>query len=448
MRTDRTPPATAPGPRPPGAPAGSQGVTRRRFLGYLIAAPTLVAAAQLGGSALGIDGLLPAAGAAIPSLPEPSDVFDLTDVLTWATMPTANLIAVVVNSDGTASFALPRAEVGQGITTAVAMLIAEELSLPLSKVTVTLADARPELLFNQLTGGSNTIHSVYTPVRTAAAAARQQLLAVAAAQLNVPVSSLTASNGVITSTTGQSLTYESLAQAAAVASSQAVSVQLKPASQFTLVGTPQSRVDALDIVTGRKQFAMDLHVPGALPAMVRRPPTINGTVLAVTNLDAVKQMSGITDVVVIPTGVAVRGETFGQCIDAVDALQVTWGPGSEDGTSDDTVLAELRKAELPLTPALPLVNTVEDVFTFYFASNSPLETNCAIADVRPASAEIWSCLKSPIVAQQTIANTLGLPLNAVKVHVAQGAAPLGGTCSSMPRSRRHRSRRRSANPSS
>ena len=87
-------------------------------------------------------------------------------------MPTSNLITVAVNPDGTVSFALPRAEVGQGITTAVAMTIADEMGIALDKVTVTLADARPELLFNQLTGGSNTMHAIYTPVRVAAALAR------------------------------------------------------------------------------------------------------------------------------------------------------------------------------------------------------------------------------------------------------------------------------------
>jgi len=113
-------------------------------------------------------------------------------------------------------------------------------------------------------------------------------------------------------------------------------------------------------------------------------------VVSVSNLTAVKGMPGITDVVPISTGVAVRGATFGQCIDAVNALDVTWGPGSEDGKSDASVLTELN----PLVPFLgatlnPLAKSVVGDFTFYFRSNSPLETNCAIADVRANSAEIW-----------------------------------------------------------
>ena len=114
------------------------------------------------------------ADAAIPTV-QVVDGFDLTDVLTGAALPTASLITVAVNPDGTASFALPRAEVGQGITTAIAMVIAEEMDLPLDKVHMTLADARPELLFNQLTGGSNSVHSLYNQVRVAAAIAKGQL---------------------------------------------------------------------------------------------------------------------------------------------------------------------------------------------------------------------------------------------------------------------------------
>ena len=85
------------------------------------------------------------ADAAIPTV-QVVDGFDLTDVLTGAALPTAGLITVAVNPDGTASFALPRAEVGQGITTAIAMVIAEEMDLALDQVHMTLADARPELL--------------------------------------------------------------------------------------------------------------------------------------------------------------------------------------------------------------------------------------------------------------------------------------------------------------
>ncbi|WP_196441889.1 molybdopterin cofactor-binding domain-containing protein [Planomonospora sp. ID67723] len=392
-----------------------EAIGRRRFLGYVVAAPTLVAAAELG--------LTPAPDVRLPS-PELTELLDLNDMMTAAALPTSGLITVEVNRDGTVSFALPRAEVGQGITTSTAMLIAEEMTVPLERVRVTLADARPELVFNQLTGGSNTTIATYTPIRVAAAIARLRLLAAAATELGSAVTDLTMRAGVITDRSGGGIDIGALAEKAASMRTQQVSVELMPRENFTVIGRPHNRIDALDAVTGRKKFAMDLDIPGAKPTMVCRPPTVNGKVGSVANLAEVRAMPGVTDVVTISTGVAVRAETFGQCIDAVRALRVSWKPGTAEGKSDESVLRELEAAELPLGPRPP-TPTVEGRFTFYFRSNSALEPNCAIADVRADRAEIWSALKSPIVAKQAIAAKVGLPLGKVTVHVTEGGGSFG-----------------------
>ncbi|TDV37765.1 molybdopterin cofactor-binding domain-containing protein [Actinophytocola oryzae] len=385
-------------------------IGRRRFLGYVLAAPTLVTAAELG--------IAPATSADI------TDIVDLNDLMTVAALPTSGLISVEVNADGTVSFALPRAEVGQGITTSSAMLIAEELAVPLERVRVTLADARPELLFNQLTGGSNTTIATYTPIRVAAALARRRLLEAAAGELGAPATDLTIAAGVISDRSGRSVDIGVLATKAASTRDQQVPVELTARESFTVIGRPHSRVDALDAVTGRKRFTMDLDVPDAKPTMVCRAPTINGTVRSVANLAEVRAMPGVTDVVVISTGVAVRAETFGQCIDGVRALRVSWRPGTAEGKSDEIVLRELERAEIPLGLPSP-APTVEAKFTFHFRGNSALEPNCAIADVRADRAEIWSALKSPIVARQTIATKLGLPESRVAVHVVEGGGSFG-----------------------
>jgi isoquinoline 1-oxidoreductase beta subunit len=383
-------------------------IGRRRFFGYVLAAPTLVAAAP---------------AIRVPSA-EITELLDLNDLMTVAALPTSGLISVQVNADGTVSFALPRAEVGQGITTSSAMLIAEELSVPLQRVRVTLADARPELLFNQLTGGSNTTIATYTPIRVAAAIARARLSQAAAGVLGVAAADLTLAAGVFTARFGGSVDFGALAQKAASTQTSQVEVELAPRESFTVIGRPHNRIDALEAVTGRKRFTMDLAVPNALPTMVCRPPTINGKVGSVANLPEVRAMPGVTEVVAISTGVAVRAQTFGQCIDAVRALRVTWRPGTAEGKSDQSVLRELEGAEIPLglRPPTPVV---EGKFTFHFRSNSALEPNCAIADVRADRAVIWSALKSPIVAQETIAAKLGLPVSRVTVHVVEGGGSFG-----------------------
>ena len=408
---------------PGAAEPAAEGMGRRRFLGYLLAAPTLAAAAQLGQSAVAPS----KAAAVVPSAPEIQEVYDLNDLLTLAATPTSNLIAVVVHPDGTASFEMPRAESGQGVTTMAAMLIAEELELPLEKVNVTLADARPELVFNQFTAGSNTTISTYTPIRVAASIAKGRLLHAAALKLDETVDRLSPHLGVITAPDGRTIGYGELAEAAASTETKQVETTVKDPSEFRVIGTPRSRIDALDAVTGRKKYAMDLDIPGALPTMVCRPPTIKGTVASVANIDEVRRMPGVSDVVPIATGVAVRGETFGQCIAAVNALDVSWGPGTVDDLSDSDVLAKLRGAEIPLAvPEVPLLtDTVEGDFVFHFRNNAALEPNTAVADVRADSAEIWAPLQSPVLCQEQVAAQLGLPVSAVTVHVTQAGGAFG-----------------------
>jgi isoquinoline 1-oxidoreductase beta subunit len=305
------------------------------------------------------------------------------------------------------------------------MLIAEELDLPVHRVRVHLADARPELMMNQFTGGSNTTIATYVPIRTAAAAARQQMVDAAADRLGVPAADLTTRDGVVHAPDGRSLTYGELAEAAAATDTRKIVVALKDPSEFRVIGRPHRRVDARDAVTGRKTFTTDMAVPGALPTMVCRPPTIKGTVKRVTNLSKVKAMPGVTDVAVIATGVAVRARTFGQCIDAVRALKVTWNPGTVDADSDKTILAELKAAELPTAPADPLAEVVDESFTFYWKSNTALEPNVAIADVRKDRATVWSPLQSPIFTQREVADLLGMSPDQVTVHVTPGGGAFG-----------------------
>jgi isoquinoline 1-oxidoreductase beta subunit len=274
----------------------SGGFGRRRFLGYLLAAPTLAVGVQFASGLADPQ----AANASIPTLPEPEEIFDLGDAQDLAALPTSGLITVTVNPDGTASFAAIRTEVGQGTTTAIAMMIAEYMDLSLDQVTVTLADARPELIFNQLTGGSDSMRSQYGPTCAAAALARQQLVAAAARRWNAEPSALRTERGRVIHPDGRSLGYGALAAEAASSRTHRVALpELESPSTFRILGTPQNRIDAPDIVTGQKQFGMDLQVPGALPTMVARPPTINGTVKSFNNPQQILAMPGITDVAVI-----------------------------------------------------------------------------------------------------------------------------------------------------
>ncbi|MGA8257441.1 MAG: molybdopterin cofactor-binding domain-containing protein [Nocardioides sp.] len=397
----------------------SGGLGRRRFIGYVMAGTTLTVAADL---SLGRP-----ARAAVPSGPQIPELYDLEDLQTDAALATSQLITVTLDKKGEAYFQLPRMEVGQGIITSTAMILAEELDLPMRKVHVTLAPARPDLLLNQLTGGSNSTFSTYTPIRVAGAIARQRLLEAAAILFGTTADRLTTTGGVISDSEGNFASYGDLVESAASQVVEAIEVSLRPQGDFKVIGRPFNRTDARDAVTGKKKFTTDLSVPDALPTMVCRAPTHMGKPKALRNEAKVKKMDGVTDVVVVPTGVAVRAQTFGQCIDAVRAMDVEWLPGPAAGHSDQTVLARLRAGELPMiVPDVPvLADTIETNFTFAFRSSAALEPYAAIADVRADSATIWAGLKVPILAQQNVAAVCGLQQDQVKVNVITGGGSFG-----------------------
>ena len=318
---------------------------------------------------------------------------------------------------------LPRAEVGQGITTAVAQVVAEELDARLADVDVVLEDARPELLFNQLTGGSNTVHALYGPLRTAAAGARARLVTAAAWRWGVAARDLATRDTMVTGPGGRTATYGELSAAAATVTVPAVSAAPKDPEDFTVIGQPTTRIDARDIVTGRARYTQDLTVAGALPCVVARPPTLGGTVRTVDDA-AARAMPGVVAVARIPTGVAVVAGTFDQALAARDALVVGWArgpattcptPTSRPGWRRRTPASRSRRGSL----------TVDRTFEFAFVPHAPLEVLNCVADVRADRAELWLSSKSPIVAAQTVALALGLPADRVTLHVVRGGGSFG-----------------------
>lgn len=394
---------------------------RRRFLTYLVVAPTLTIAARWG-----LDELSPAQANALPPLPgpTPSDFYDLGDALKAAADPTSDMLRLEVKDNGRIVLELPRAEVGQGITTAMAMLVAEEMGAKLSDVDVVLADARPELRFNQLTGASVSTRELFSPVRLTASEARQRLLRTYAEEFGYRTDKLKVRDSAVLAPDGKSATFGSLTRAAASLGEPVTERSPKPFDEYTLVGKPTTRKDQLNHITGKTKFCWDLDVPGAKPAIVVRAPQVRGTVEDFDS-DALREMPGVIDVARIPTGIAIVAETFGQALAAQKAIKAKYGKGSVDGLSDSDVRQRLRAAAPPLTAPKLGQGQLDGEFDWAFVNHAPLEPNSAVADVRPDSAEIWSELKSPIIAQSTVAKELGLPVEKVVVHVVRGGGSFG-----------------------
>lgn len=412
-------------------------VDRRKFLTYLVSGTTLTVAAYAS-----FEGFAPAQAQAqaIPSGPHPIDYQDLGDILIASYRPTFNLMRLQVLENGKARFELPRTEVGQGITTAFSMVIADELDVALEDVEMPYSKARPELLYNMLTGGSCSLRGLIPPVRSMAAAARGQLIAAAANRLDTAPGSLRTQDGNVIAEDGRKLSFGSLTAAAAKLPMPSKAAEPKPNAELKIVGTPTRQREARDIVTGAFQYTLDLPIEGAKPVVWARPPQILGSFSDFDDSE-VRAMPGVIDVKPITSldgieapldgglgsynsGIAIMAETFGEAIDAVEKMKATWTPGPSDGVSDADIEERLKREALPLAiPAAP--GTVEGEFFYGTVSHAPMETQAAVADVREDSAEIWAATKVPILGQQLAAKAIGLPQEKVTLHVVRAGGSFG-----------------------
>ncbi len=386
-------------------------LSRRQFVVYSVAATTLTVAAPLGCD-----------GSTAEGAEEPADGSrsSTSDVLVTGT--DAEMLVLEVTTANRVVVRLPRVEVGQGVTTAVAMMIAEELDARLADVDIPLADARKE--GNQFTGGSNSVSSLYGPARQLAATARAKLVTAAARQWHVPARTLRTRGTRVFAPDGRSATFGSLTRSAARITRPAVSTQPKPASKHQVIGRPTTRIDARDIITGKAKYTGDLTVAGAKPTVVARPPTLGGKVVSVDSR-AARAMPGVHAVVQIDGGVAVIAETFHHAFQARDALRIEWAPGPLANVSDAQIRSRLRAA-VPKLQSPPRGSAqTEAEFEFAFVSHAPMEVLTAVADVRTQRAEIWFSSQTPQSAREEIASATGLPVSKVRVHVLRGGGSFG-----------------------
>jgi isoquinoline 1-oxidoreductase beta subunit len=377
---------------------------------YSLAASTLTVAAPIGCDTSSAEGVEPTAA----GTDGPSRVL--------ATGADEEMLVLEVTTANKVVVRLPRVEVGQGITTAVAMMIAEELDARLADVDIPLAEARAK--GNQSTGGSNSVSSLYGPARALAATARARLVTAAARRWHLPARSLRTRDTMVVAPDGRTATFGSLTAAAARINRPDVPSKPKPASQHKVIGRPTGRIDARDIVTGRAKYAGDLEVAGAKPTVVTRPPTLGGRLVSVDDR-AARAMPGVHAVVKVGGGVAVVAESFHHAFKARDALRITWAPGSLAPLSDAAIRSRLRAAVPSLGTAPRGSAQVEGEFEFAFVSHAPMEVLTAVADVRADRAEIWFSSQTPMDARESIASAIGLPKSKVRVHVVRGGGSFG-----------------------
>lgn len=331
-----------------------------------------------------------------------------------------------IHSDGSVKIWTGRSEMGQGVRTAMPMIVAEELEVEWEKVTVVQADADPAY-GDQVTVGSRSVRSGWGPLRQAGAAAREILIAAAALTWNVPREECQARLGSVEHLpSGRRLGYgELVARAATLPVPQ--DPPLKRSSEFRLLGRRLPRVDTRDKVTGRAVFGIDVRVPGMVFAAVARSPVFGGR-LKRYDPQAALQVPGVRKVLEISTGVAVVAENTWAAFQGKRALIYEWeeGPVARwDSTKISQAFAqaaqgagEVVRSEGDPEGAIAGAGTrVEAVYEVPYLAHACMEPMNCTAHVREDRCEIWAPTQSPQGAQREAARLTGLPLEAITVHV-------------------------------
>lgn len=329
-------------------------------------------------------------------------------------------VFIHISTDDVVTLVCHRSEMGQGVRTALPMIIAEELCADWSTVRVVQAEADERIYGDHHTAGSKSIASNYTRLRRFGATARAMLIAAAAERWDVDPSTCRAENGaVIHQDTAQRLTFGQLAEAAAEQGAPSRNhVILKDPSDFTLIGTDVLRLDATDIVCGRAVYGMDVRTPDTLVATVARCPIIGGTLVSYDAAEA-EAVDGVLEIVEVDQGIAVVAEDTWSAIRGRAALDVRWEPGDDPLIETDAVhgiLAErldeaLERVESRYDVDLDQAATrIEATYENQYLAHATMEPMNCTADVREEAAGFWVPTQAAGAASREMARALGRPV--------------------------------------
>jgi len=339
---------------------------------------------------------------------------------------------VVIRPDDTVIIRVARSEMGQGITTALPMLVAEELECDWSKVQAEFPSPEENLKRKRAwgemsTGGSRSVRGSHEYLRKAGASAREMLIAAAAQRWNVPAAECRAEKSAITHVpSGRSIRFGEVAEAAAQLSPPA-DVKLKDPKDWTLLGTSQKRLDTADKVTGKPIYGIDVRVANMLYAAILQSPVFGGTVKSYDEAK-IGGMKGVRRVVALPDAVAVVADSWWQAKTALDALPVVWNEG-QNGQVSSAGIAEFLRAGLT-TPEAAVIRKDGDVdaafaraakrveaeYSAPFLSHATMEPQNCTAHVTADKVEVWVPTQNGEAALAAAAAAAGLPPEKAVVH--------------------------------
>jgi isoquinoline 1-oxidoreductase subunit beta len=362
----------------------------------------------------------------------------------------------------------PRADVGQGAYSVLAALVAEELDLAWEDVKVdpgppsvayyngkvlaegfpvaatdtsfiaknarVLGDVGGKFMGAQITGGSSTVSDGYEKMRVAGAVAREVLLLAAAAQTGIAKAELKTKNGAVITPDGKSLSYASLAAAAAKIDPPA-SVALKPESEWRYLGKPMPRIDMVAKCTGKPIFGIDLRMPGMLYATVRTNPRRGGGFKGY-DANAAAASRGVIKIVPITGGVGVIANNTWRAFAASKLIKFDWGPASHPPTTAamfEAVAASFvparqdsrLKNEGDVEAALAGAHVIEAEYRVPYLAHAPLEPMTAVVQLKDGRLDVWTGTQIPTFLIPAIASVSGLPSESIYLHVLMSGGSFG-----------------------
>lgn len=354
--------------------------------------------------------------------------------------PFATNAFVHVAPDNTVTVAIKHVEMGQGVSTGLTTIVAEEMDADWDQMRFAFAPADVERYKNfafgmQGTGGSTAVANSYDQLRKAGATARAMLVEAAAQEWNVPAGEITVVKGILQhNRSNKTAAFGEFAEKAA-SLAQPKNVTLKDPNNFTLIGKELPRKDNEDKTTGKGKFALDVTLPGMVYAAIAHPPRFGGKV---ENVDdrAAMEMKGVHSVVTISRGVAIVADSYWTALKARDSLKITWDESSAEKRGTAALFAEYKalaktpgvmaREEGDVNAALQSANqTISAEFEFPYLAHAPMEPLDCVVQVREGEAEIWAGCQFQTMDQAAAAKILDLEPAQVKINTLYAGGSFG-----------------------
>ena len=345
-----------------------------------------------------------------------------------------------IGTDNTVTVLSKHLEMGQGIYTGLATLAAEELDADWAQVKVEGAPADAKLYNNlfwgpaQGTGGSTSVANSWEQMRNVGAAARAMLVAAAADSWKVPAAEVTVSKGMVSHKSGRKASFGELADKAATMPAP-TEVKLKDPKRYQYIGKRIPRTDSRAKTNGAAQFTIDVKLPGMLTAVVAHPPLFGAKPKSFDAAKA-KAVKGVTNIVQIPTGVAVLATDFWAARQGRDALSVQWDETGAYKASSADILAQYKQlaqkpglvahragdAEKALAGA---AKKLEASYEFPFLAHSPMEPMNCVMQLKDGVCEVWNGEQLQTPDQHNVAGVLGLKPEQVRLNMLYAGGSFG-----------------------